>query len=221
MSRRPEGEMRLVKLLPFAVAALAGACATPFVYRPGGPAAGGPRAPVRLAVVPLADGTGDFVERIVPGKERRWNLARKGFVDKIGALPPALWSRALADELAASGRFRAVRFAYGAADLGDADYVVGGRLLEAYGPPGEWAMELEASRPGDGRVVWRRRVARTFERWDMSELHPRLNQAMREMFDEAGADLARALGDRPADGDGRGVPAEPVQRTIERILEGK
>jgi hypothetical protein len=221
--------MRPTLCLAAAAALAATGCAKPFVYAPRAAAAAGPRVPVEVVVLPFSDGTEDFVERIVPGQERRWNLARKGFVDKIGALPPELWSRALADELAASGRFRSARFAYGAADAGRAAWLVEGTLLKAYGPPGEWALALRARRIGDQRPAWERQVSRTFERWDMSQLHPWLNRAMQEMFEEAGADLARTLAGQPAGATGPAsgpaqapsAGAPPVDETIRKILEEK
>lgn len=212
--------MRSTTLLAVMVAVSAAGCSRPFLYVPRGAVTAGPRVPAKVAVMPFADGTEDFVERIVYGKERRWNLAKKGFVDKIGALPPELWSKALADELAASGRFRSARFAYATSDLAGEDYAIEGTLLKAYGPPGEWALSLRAVRLKDGRQVWERQVSRTFERWDMHQLHPWLNRAMQEMFEEAGADLARTIdggASRPV------TPAsadEPVETLMRRIGEG-
>lgn len=211
--------MRTMPALAAALAVAAAGCSSPFRYAPRG-AAPGPRVQARVAVVPFANGTEDFVERIVYGKERRWNLSRKGFADKIGALPPELWSKALADELAASGRFRSARFSYGGADLAGEDYAVEGTLLKAYGPPGEWALALRAVRLRDGRQVWERQVSRTFERWDMSELHPQLNRAMQEMFEEAGADLARTLAAAQPAPAGPAEGPQPVEMLIRRMGDG-
>jgi hypothetical protein len=109
---------------------------------------------------------------------------------------------------------------------GTEDFVEG-TLLKAYGPPGEWALALRARRIGDQRPAWERQVSRTFERWDMSQLHPWLNRAMQEMFEEAGADLARTLAGQPAGAPGPAsgpapappAGAPPVDETIRKILE--
>jgi len=212
--------MSSTTLLVALITLAAAGCARPFHYAPRGAVTAGPRVPAKVAVVPFADGTEDFIEKIVYGKERRWNLAKKGFVDQIGALPPELWSKALADELAASGRFRSARFAYGPDDAAADDYVIEGTLLKAYGPPGEWALALRAVRLRDGRQVWAREVSRTFERWDMHQLHPWLNRAMQEMFEEAGLDLARTLA---REAGGPPLPAaadEPVEAIMRQIGGG-
>jgi len=212
--------MRTTAALAAALALAAAGCASPFRYQPRGAAAPGPRLAVRVVVLPFSDGTEDFVERIVYGKERRWNLAKKGFVDQIGALPPELWSKALAEELDASGRFQRVRFAYGSADLAGEDLAIEGTLLKAYGPPGEWALALRAVRLKDGSEVWARQVSRTFERWNMRQVHPWLNRAMQEMFEEAGADLARTLAGAGAGPAGPAAAEEPVESIIRRIGGG-
>lgn len=211
--------MSHAKLAALLVLALAGGCtATPFVYHPRTSPAAGPRAPVRVVVLPFANGTEDFVERIVYGKERRFNLSRKGFANVIGAVPPELWARAFAQELDASGRFRSAGFAYGREEAGAADVIVEGTLLKAYGPPGEWALALRATRTAGGGPVWSREVSRTFTRFDMAEIHERLDETMRELFEEAGADLARTLAG-PATDPGP-APASPVEQTIRRVLGG-
>lgn len=126
----------------------------------------------------------------------------------------------LADELAASGRFRAARLAYGDADLAGEDVAVHGVLLKAYGPPGEWALALRAVRLSDGRQVWARQVSRTFERWDMRQVHPWLNRAMQEMFEEAGADLAHTLAAGQAGPAGPAAREQPVETLIRRMEGG-
>lgn len=212
--------MRTTTLLAAMVAVSAAGCSSPFLYAPRGAVTPGPRAAARVAVMPFADGTEDFIERI--GKERRQrNLAKKGFMNQIGALPPELWSKALADELAASGRFRSARFAYGPSDLSGEDYAIEGTLLKAY-TPGEWALALRAVRLRDGRQVWERQVSRTYDAGSFSYagLHPRLNRTMQEMFEEAGADLARTLAgsaERPAN---EGAADEPVETLMRRIGGG-
>ncbi len=213
--------MRSMTVLAAVMALSAAGCASPFQYVPRGAVTPGPLVQASVAVLPFADGTEDFIERIVYGKERRWNLAKKGFVDQIGALPPELWSKALADELAASRRFQGVRFAYGSADLAGEGYAIEGTLLKAYGPPGEWALALRAVRVKDGRQVWAREVSRTFERWDMRQVHPWLNHAMQEMFEEAGLDLARTLAREAAGLPGPAAAEQPAESLLRQIGDGR
>ena len=75
--------------------ALAAGCAPAFTYRPAGPVAGVKPLEARVAVLPFENGTEDFVERMGPGTEKKWNLARKGLIGMMGALPPIFWSRSL------------------------------------------------------------------------------------------------------------------------------
>ncbi len=111
--------------------------------------------------------------------------------------------------------------------------------------PSQFELELRAVRRKDGRPVWEQTVTRSpktnrnlYDGCGMSlecmndRLAANLNPVMRELFAEAGADLATAVGGRPAGaangGPGAPTPAgvapkppEPVEDTIKRIMEGK
>lgn len=210
-------------MIPMVLLVLTTACKTTFVYKPSGPVAGGPTLPEKLAVLPFADGT-------VDNGYKYWNLARQGAkntADSFAPLPPEFWSKALADDLAASRRFGGVRFVYSAAEAADADYVIEGTLLESYVPPGRFALALQTVRSKDRTVVWEGRVERTFSHYDFYELSPMLNDAMRSMFAEVGAELAAVLGGK-AKAPGSNPPpgasspgGDSVDDTIRKILQGK
>jgi len=215
----------------------------PFVYRPGGPAAGAAPLPARLAVLPFEDGTEPYEmkgSRFSP--DGLWfNLARGGIGGTIEPVTAPLWARSIAQELGASGRFRSVRFHMEAGEVVDEDYVVTGALARADisgAPqvPSTFELRLAAARRQDGRRVWERVVTRSIlgdkEEYDgcgsslscMNERsHAFLNRVLAGMFEEAGADLARTLAGKPGAAATAPGPAaaEPVDETIRRILEGK
>jgi hypothetical protein len=241
-TRRASNTLALLAFL-----AAAGCARTaPFVYKPGGPAAGVTALPARLAVLPFEDTTEPYEmkgSRLNP--DGLWfNLSRGGIGGVIEPVTAPLWARSFAQELAASGRFRAVSFRVEAAEVVDEDYVVSGALAQADiagAPqvPSSFELRLAAARRQDGRRVWERTITRSilgdkkeFEGCGSSlscineRSHAFLNRVLAGMFDEAGADLARSIGGRPgaAAGPAPGsMPAagEPVDETIRKILEGK
>lgn len=230
-------------------AALAGCAHTePLTYRPGPPAAGAARLPVRLAVLPLQDGTEDFTKEgsVFQPETLRLNLVKGGVAGTLEPVTPPMWSRALAAELDASGRFRSARFVYEAAEAVEEDLVVSGTIRRAYAfgswdRPGEFEVELRATRRQGGAPAWTRTVIQrpvgsraSYDACGASVScvnqvsHAHLNATLRAMFEEAGADLARALsGGRPApQAAPAGQPAaapppERVEDTIQRILDGR
>lgn len=239
---------RAQTILALLAALLGAGCArtAPFVYQPGGPAAGAAPVPARLAVLPFEDATEPYEmkgSRLRP--EGLWfNLARGGIGGTIEPVTAPLWARSFALELAASGRFRAVRFLVEAAEVVDEDYVVSGALAQADvagapQAPSRFELRLAADRRQDGRRVWERTVTRSvlgdekeFEGCGSSvscineRSHAFLNRLLVGMFEEAGADLARTLSGRPGVAPGpapgaRPAASEPVDQTIRRILEGK
>lgn len=230
------------------LALLAAGCArtAPFVYRPGGPAVGAAPLPARLAVLSFEDGTEPYEmkgSRFNP--DGLWfNLARGGIGGTIEPVTAPLWARAFAQELAASGRFREVRFRTEAAEVVDEDYLVSGALTRADiagAPqvPSTLELRLAATRRLDGRRVWERTVTRSvlgdnkeYEGCGASvscmneRSHAFLNRILAGMFEEAGADLARVLAGRPsappaAAPGAKPAAAEPVDETIRKILEGR
>lgn len=112
---------------------LAAGCApnAAFVYKTAAPATGGPKLPVKIAVLPFADGTENF--EVIGSKYmntpiRRFNIVKCGPPGIIDALPPEFWAKAFADEMSASGRFEAVRFLYDRSELADEAFLVEGTV---------------------------------------------------------------------------------------------
>ncbi len=222
----------------------------PFTYRPVAARAALPVAPARLAVLPFEDATEDYVKKggYLEPEALWWNLARGGVPTVFEPVTAPLWAQAFARELDGSGRFRAVRYCVDASELQAEDYVVSGALLKA-DAAGAWMNSSQyefkavATRRGDGRKVWERRVARAvpgkkdYEGCGtfgvsciIDQMHEDLRLVLAGMFEEAGADLARTLAARPGDGapasGAKGTPgpdaaSEPVDDTIRKILEGK
>lgn len=185
-----------------------------FVYKPGPPEAGGAKLPVKIAVLPFKDGTEDFTQR---GSEWNpdtlmFNLAKGGIGGTTTALTPDLWAKALADEMAASGAFRTVRFFYSQSEPVDEEFTIEGTVEKAYVVvtllnPNEFALGLRALRRPDNKLVWEKEVTRAWKiqptlydgcgrvqnQCRADRLHAEMNRVMREMFAEARADLVRTL----------------------------
>jgi len=229
----------------------AGCAATPHVYRPATPQAGVSALPFNVAVRPFQNGTEDFESRGGPfgDSDFLYNITRTGIPFLYEPVTPALWAKDFAAELAASGRFRAVHFAFDVSELADEDCVVEGTVVKAYvagkkPTESQYELALHAVRPKDGRTVWERTVTRSGKIVDDEGgypdckasmdcvrrlYHADLNRVMQGLFADAGADLARALaGPAPpaarqkgGPGDAATSPADSVDETIERIMEGK
>lgn len=243
-----------MKQLLFAVVTLAlmtgcGVNST-FVYKPGAPATGLRPAPVKLAVVPFSDGTEDFTSRggIFDMEHFFYNLAKAGYGGVISAIPPEMWAKAFADEMAVSGAFRSARFVYSPSEMTDEDLRIEGTLEKAtiagafVGTPNEFALGLRAFRRMDAQPLWEKRVSRKwinekktfydgcgeFEiQCNVDRHHADANRVMQGMFSEAMADLAATLA--PLSGSPveeellspATLPPESVNETIEGILKGK
>lgn len=109
---------------------LSGCTTTRFVYRPG-PAMDGPKFPLKLAFLPFKDGTEGFLYHgsyLSDAETVTYNRAKAGVPDQIDAVTPELWVKSFAEDLTASGSFRAVRFYYSPSELVDEDYCVEGTL---------------------------------------------------------------------------------------------
>lgn len=193
----------------------AGCSATPtLVYKPGPPEAGVARVPVRLAVLPFADGTEDFTRRgkVLEPETLRFNLAKSGIDGQINALTPAFFAKSFAEELAASGRFRSVRFLYDASELVDEDYRIEGTVDKAtvsgaWNQPNDFVLRFRAMRAADSLPVWEKTVSRSYvntpdlyagcgasdRRCQADRGQAHMNEVMRGIFSEAGAALAAAL----------------------------
>ena len=195
---------------------------TMFVYKPGPPAADGPKLPLKVAVLPFKDGTEDFTKRgsIFASETLFYNLAKSGISGMIPALTPDLWAKAFADEMAASGAFRAVRFVYTPSELVDEDLYIEGAVLKATATggwvnPNEFVLELRALRRADNRPVWEKEFTRVWKlpitiydgcrnnQCSMDRYHAEMNRAMQGMFSEARADLVATLGSAAEGREGR------------------
>lgn len=250
-----DGSMKGIAIAAVCLA-LTASCSlnTNFVYKPTAPAAAGPKVPVKIAVLPFKDGTENFTrigQPVFTAPVLRYNLAKAGNSDMITALPPEFWSKSLAEELTTSGRFEGVRFLYDKSEQAGEEVFIEGTLTKAdlnlgsSGDPHEFVLALRAIGRADGRTKWEGAYRRAWKFSDriytecggfdfqctIDGQHASINAAMQGIFDEAGADLARALG--PLAGSGAGAGAKPpgapsadpvggsVDETIESILKGK
>jgi hypothetical protein len=220
-----------------------------FVYKPNAPAAGGPKLPVKVAVLPFKDGTEDFIDRGSVWSSGQYNVAKAGIGATMTALTPELWAKSFAEDMAASGAFRSVRFVYGTAEFVDEDIFVEGTLRQAlagktFDDINAFAVSLRALSRSDKRLVWEKDVKREWKsrrdlyaacgmgiQCSVDKFHSDYNRAMQEIFAEARADLVAtlvALSGNPA-GEGGLPPAasptppaqESVDETIEKILKAK
>jgi hypothetical protein len=223
---------------------------TTFVYKPNAAASGGPKLPVKVAVLPFNDGTEDFTKQgsVFDPESLKFNLAKTGIAGIITAVTPELWAKAFADDMAASGAFRAVRFIYSPSELVDEDFYIEGTLEKAYAAggwtrPSEYVLGLRAVRRSDKKRAWEKKVTRElmsrksdFDGCGASmqcmadRSHAAMNLVMQGMFAEARTDFMAALGypsldraGRDAAGEGTSTPPAPesTEQTIERILKGK
>ncbi|MCR4310255.1 MAG: hypothetical protein NUW14_09630 [Deltaproteobacteria bacterium] len=203
-----------------------------FVYKPGDPAAGGAKLPMKVAVLPFKDGTEDFTDRgsvFISGGQ--YNVAKAGIAAGMTALTPELWAKSFAEDLAASGSFRAARFIYSPSELADEDIFVEGTLTKAYVGKtfdnfNEFAVSLRALTRSDKRLVWEKEVTRRWKtpgnayagcgmgiQCSVDKFKAEYNKAMQGMFAEARADLVATLSGSQAGGGGLpvvgGEPARP------------
>lgn len=223
-----------------------------FVYTPGAPVAGGVKLPVKVAVLAFTDGTEDFTQRgsIFDPESLTFNLAKTGITGWSNAMIPDLWAKAFADELAASGTFRSVRFFYSTAEVQDEDIRIEGTLDKAYAVGGwtrqnEYAISLRALRKTETTPFWTKKVAHAWKsRKDLfdgcgrdmdcskAKANAETNRIMQGMFAEAGADLAAHLATQLGIKAGAGSPRnaedaplpmnqESVEETIDSILRGR
>ncbi|MBS1245201.1 MAG: carboxy-terminal processing protease [Deltaproteobacteria bacterium] len=182
-----------------------------FVYKPGAPAAGGPKLPLKVAVLPFKDGTEDFTDRGSVFSSGHYNLAKAGVAATMTALTPELWAKSFAEELAVSGNFRSARFLYNPSELVDEEIFVEGTLRKAYvgktfDDGNEFAVSLRALARSDKRLVWEKDVTRQWKtsaniyggcgmgiQCSVDKFHAEHNKAMQGIFAEARADLVEAL----------------------------
>ena len=221
-----------------------------FVHKPSAPSAGGAKLPAKIAVLPFKDGTEDFTKRGSTWNPEYlvYNLAKAGIYGQITALTPELWAKAFADDMAASGAFRAVRFVYSPTELTDEEYSIEGTVEKAYAAgattfPSEFALRLRALRRADNRPAWEKEVTRVWKtpgtiyggcgigQCVVGRYHAAINGVMQGMFVEARTDFMAALGYSSGDRAGEdGLPRaasptptapESVEETRAKILNAK
>jgi hypothetical protein len=226
----------------------AGCTNTRFVYQPSAPVAGGPKLPVKIAVLPFKDGTEDFTKRgneLFDQEKLAYNLAKAGWGGVMTALTPELWAKAFADDMAASGSFASVRFVYDPSEMTDEGIRIEGTVEKAtfagmFDRPNEFALGLRALRGAGDKVAWEKNVSmKWIERpslYDgcgamsvqcMADRHKAdANRVMRELFAEARADLASTLAPLAGGGAGAGTKpsvapsAEPAPSSVDETIEG-
>jgi len=221
-----------------------------FVYKPAAPAAGGPKLPVKVGVLPFKDGTENFKQTgSIFSLGTVFNLVKGGMPSTITPLPPELWSKLFADELAASGTFRVVRFVYTRAEFPEADLWIDGMVMKAYWPNSiearnRFALSFSVRRGGDNEVVFEREVARESNmpadlnkgcglgiQCAIDKIHAEVNRQMQALFAAARADLVSTLASGSGSRSGEGglppaaspvpPPSESTEQTIDRILRSK
>ena len=243
--------MKKLLVVAFALVLMAGCSLnSTFVYKPSAPSAGGAKLPVKIAVLPFKDGTEDFTKRgsTWAPESLTYNLAKAGIYGQITALTPELWAKAFADDMAASGAFRAVRFVYSPSELLDEEFTVEGTVEKAYAAgattsPSEFALRLRALRGADNRLAWEKEVTRIWKtpgtiyggcgigQCVVDRYHAAMNGVMQGIFAEARADLVATLaslskgqaveGGLPQAGSPAAPASESPEQTIYRILKAK
>lgn len=233
--------MKKVLILFLSASILAG-CSSGFVYqRKQDPAQDVPKVPVKVAVVAFEDGTRDFTSEgnIIGGHV--FNLARTdinglslntGAAFSVSSLPAAKWSKSLAEDMAASGAFRSVKFMYAPSEVTDEEVVVEGALTKAYfttinDKPDEFVLHLQVRRMPDNTVVREGDVGRsavrprgltsgcfTYGGCVIDRIHGYLNGVMQGIFAQVRLDLARALAPPPSQ-----KPVSPVQDSPEEVVK--
>lgn len=210
MRRRPRGSGVPVVALVLVLVAGCSVNST-FVYKPGAPAVGGAKLPVKIAVLPFKDGTDNFTDRGSVFSSGQYNIAKAGISATMTALTPELWAKSFAEELAVSGSFRSARFLYSPSELADEDFFVEGTLNKAligktWDDGNEFAVSMRALARSDKRVVWEKEVTRRWKtpsnlyagcgmgiQCSLDKFHAEHNKAMQGIFAEARADLVATL----------------------------
>jgi hypothetical protein len=235
----------------------AGCSSMKFVYKPGEYPSGGRKLPVDVAVLPFEDGTENFTKREVGGSSNdtiySTNIVKSYSgtwqIPLTDPLIPEVWSKSFAEELAASGAFRSVRFLFSPSEPGEEDLYVEGTIRKAYlnlppTAPSEYALALRARRRTDQSILWEKSVE---SRWNHpwitdrdcpfeprcleNQRHAQINRVMQGLFREAATDLAARLesaswpgtgssGGTGADGNPPGAPpAGPAPGSVDETVE--
>lgn len=216
---------------------------TSFVYEPGAPEMDGPKLPVKIAVLPLQDGTENFTMRGSNLSGGYVNLAKSGLDYRFNALQADRWGKSFADDLKSSGCFQSVRFIYDAAEAAEDEVIIAGTITKASlsiqgGPvPSSLAVTLNARLGTQGRVFWEKSVAREeslengygvgcgFSRQcAVEQCHTHYNNIVRGVFFEARRDFITTLGRSSSSKDeqsSKSTVSGSADRLIEQIIRGK
>ncbi|MDD2900485.1 MAG: hypothetical protein PHI31_17465 [Desulfuromonadaceae bacterium] len=216
---------------------------TSFVYKPGAPEVDTPKLPVKIAVLPLQDGTEDFTMRGSNFSGGYVNLSKSGLDYRLNAMQADRWGKSFADDLKSSGRFRSVRFIYDATEAAENEVIIAGTITKAYlsiqgGPvPSSLAVTLNARLGTQGKVFWEKSVAREeslekgygvgcgFSRQcAVDQCHTHYNNILRGVFFEARQDLVMTLEHSSASKDeqsSKSTVSESADRLIEQIMREK
>ncbi|MDD5763337.1 MAG: hypothetical protein PHP88_12645, partial [bacterium] len=218
--------MKKVPILFLAASLLAG-CSSGLVYQRKPVASQeGPKLPVKVAIVAFEDRTRNFTSEgnILGGHV--FNLARTDInslslspvpvfsvspLFTVSSLPAANWSKALAEDMAASGAFRSVKFVFAPSEATGEDIVVEGALTKAYfttisGKPDEFVLHLKVRRMADNTVLREGDVGKTGVRPSgltttcftyggcvVGRVNKYLNEVMQGVFADVRRDLVLAL----------------------------
>jgi hypothetical protein len=207
------------------------------------PAQDATKVPVKVAVVAFEDRTRDFTSEGNIFSGHVFNLARTdinglslntGAAFSVSSLPPARWAKSLAEDMAASGAFRSVKFVFGPSEVTDEDIVVEGALTKAYfttinDKPDEFVLHLKVRRMSDNTVVREGDVGRSGVRprgftsgcfsyggCVVGRIHDYLNGVMQGIFADVRRDLVRSLAPPPVEI----KPLTPGQESPEEIIQG-
>ncbi len=218
---------------------------TAFVYKPGAPEVDTPKLPVKIAVLPLQDGTEDFTMRGSNLGGGYVNLAKSGLAYRFNVLQADRWGKSFADDLKSSGCFRSVRFIYDTAEAAEDEVVIAGTITKAYlsihggSVPSSLAVTLNARLGTQEKVFWEKSVAReeslekgygvgcgVSRQCAVDQCHAYYNNIVREVFFEARRDLIMTLGRSSSSKDEQprkstSTVSESADRLIEQIIRGK
>jgi hypothetical protein len=239
-------------LILFLSASILAGCSSGLVYqRKPDAAEDGQKVPVKVAVVAFEDGTRNFTSEgnILSGHV--FNLARTDInslslspvpvfsvspLFTVSSLPAANWSKALAEDMAASGTFRSVKFVFAPSEATDEEIVVEGALTKAYfttigDKPDEFVLHLKIRRMADNTVLREGDVGKTGVRPSgltttcltyggcvVGRINKYLNGIMQGIFADVRRDLVLVLAPPPAENKptppGRESPEEVIQRIL-------
>ncbi|TRZ97200.1 MAG: hypothetical protein D4R80_07430 [Deltaproteobacteria bacterium] len=243
--------MKRVLILFLSASFLAG-CSSGFVYqRKADPAQDGQKGSIKVAVVAFEDGTRNFTSEgnIISG--HLFNLARTDInslslspvpvfsvspLFTVSSLPAANWSKSLAEDMAASGAFRSVKFVFGPSEVTDEEIVVEGALTKAYlttisDKPDEFVLHLKVRRVSDNTIVLEGDVGKTGVRPSgltttcftyggcvVGRINKYLNGIMQGIFADVQRDLVLALAPPPVEKNPVPHGQESPEEVVKRIL---